>query len=238
MRLALLVLLAVPAAAQPSGRALLDAWLDGWDRASRDVEAVELDERSVRTVDGPRGEVVVEIDAGLRYTPGDRPRRDVRRVRVDGREVEPERGPRQGRRLGRAFGRAGREVSAPPPPPHVVLAGAEPVGVEPDRYDGRPAWRVAFQTRGGDDGAAWFTRSETAPRLLGVRVEGRRPRDGRIAREVRYTRVGGLDVPASSEAALTVRQRRRLRDYGVRVTASATYSGWRVRRAGSAQRSD
>ena len=226
--LLLAVLVAAPAAAQPDARALLDGWLRDWRRAAADVDAVVMRERTDWTVDGPRGRTVVEGEATVRYTRGGPPERDVERVRVDGREVAPDRGRRSGRRWQRAFGPAGREVHAPPPLPGPLLAQARPLRVEADRFGGVAAWRVTLDVP-TDRTDAWFTRG-AQPRLLAMRFEGPRPRGGRIAREVRYTRVGGLDVPAASETTFTARQRRRLREYYVTLSAEARYDRHDVRR--------
>ena len=224
--LVLALLAAAPLAAQPQGQAVVDAWRAGWDRAAQGVAAVRADEQSTRTVEGPRGPVTVEVVAAVRYPRGGGPERSAERVRVDGREVDPGQARRQGRRLGRAFGPDGRAATAPPPLPDRVVVQAAPGGAAETTWDGAPAWRVSLA---GGRAQAWFTRSPAAPRLLAVRAEGRR-RGLRAAREVRYARVDGLDLPASAAAEVTARQRRRLRDYVVTLTATAAYSDHRVER--------
>ena len=234
----LLAALSAPLAAQPSAEALAERWLADWRRAAASVTAIEVDERAERTLDGARRTTRVATDASVRYARGERADREVRSVRVDGREVDPERGPRLGRRLGRAFGPGGREIAAAVRLPGPLLARAGALSVEPDRLGGQAVWRVALRLpppprapldARADRGTAWFTRGES-PRLLRLRVEGERPRGGRLTRDVRYVRVDGLDLPARAEVELTVRQRRRLRDYVVRLSAETTYSGHRVRR--------
>ncbi len=225
MRLAVLLLVfAASASAQPAPGAVLDAWRDGWQRAAAGVRDVEARERTEWTIDGPRGQTVVEGTGTVRLGDG---AREVDRVRVDGREVSADRGPRQGRRWQRAFGPAGREVRAPPLLPDAVLRGARALAIEADRVGGVPAWRVALDAR-PDRAEAWFTRSE-APRLLAVRLEGERSRGGRIVREVRYVRVAGLDLPTESRTEYTARQRRRLREYFVTLTAVGTYTAHTTR---------
>jgi hypothetical protein len=224
--LLLFLLIAAPVAAQPSAGAVLDAWRAGWDRASARVSSVTARERSEWTVDGPRGRTVVEGEGLVRFD-SEPPERSIDRVRVDGQMVDPERGPGQGRRWQRAFGPAGREVHTPPGLPDRVLARVRPTSIAPDRVDGVAAWRVAFDSP-ADRAEAWFTRS-ASPRLIAMRVEGSRPRGGRIVREIRYVRVGGLDVPAQSRTTFSSRQRRRLREYLVTLTAVGTYSDHTIR---------
>ena len=227
MRLALLLLLAAAAHAQPAPDALLDAWRADWRRAASGVEAVTARESSAWTVEGPRGRTRVEARGTLRYD-GGRPERSLDEVRVDGRRVSADRGRGQGRRWERAFGPAGREVHAPPALPGVALARADARGIAEDRIGGTPAWRVDLDTP-LDEARVWFTRSASSPRLLAARFEGRRPRGGRIVREVRYVRVEGLDVPAEARTTFTARQRRRLREYFVTLTAVGTYTGHELR---------
>ena len=226
MRTALLLLtLAASAQAQPTAPSVVDAWRAGWARAERDVEGVEIRERSAHDFRGPRGGREVEIEATVRYVPGERPQRLVRRVEVGGREVDRRRGPDSGRRFRRAFGRAGRFVTQPPPLPHRLLGAAVASDLEEARFDDADAWRVTLDTERGVS-TAWFTRSARDPRLLAVRTE----RDGgRVTREVRYVRVEGLDLPASVRASATVRQRRRLRDYVVTLDVASDYSDHAVR---------
>ena len=227
VRLALLLLLASTARAQPTPDAVLDAWRADWRRAAASVDAVTAREASEWTVDGPRGRTRVEAEGTLRYDGDGPPVRQLRSVRVDGRDVDSDRGRFQGRRWERAFGPAGREVHAPPGLPGPVLAYAEGRAIAADRVGGEPAWRVEITTP-LDRAEAWFTRADR-PRLLALRVEGQRPRGGQIVREVRYTRVGGLDVPAEARTTFTARQRRRLREYFVTLTAVGTYTGHTVR---------
>ncbi|WP_412067154.1 hypothetical protein [Rubrivirga sp. IMCC43871] len=235
MRFLLLLLLAAPVAAQPSAGAIVDAWLADWRRAASGVGRVEADEAAVWTVDGPRGLLEVEADGVLIWSEG-RPEREVDRLIVDGERVDARRANAAGDRWHRAFGPASREVLRPPSLPGRLLARGEPAGSAPDVYEGQPAWRVTF----GRGGQAWFTRSAASPRLLAVRFEGeregregrggrRRGASGQLVREVRYVRVSGLDLPASAETQFTVRQRRRLREYFVTLTASAGYSRHVVR---------
>ena len=118
--------------------------------------------------------------------------------------------------------RAGRAPGPRSPPlPNRLLRDARPLGIEADRLDGVAAWRIRLDTR-AERADAWFTRSES-PRLLMTRVEGDGHRGG-MMREVQYTRVGGLDLPVASRSTLNVRQRRRLREYFVTLTAVGAYS--------------
>jgi len=226
LALALLLLVAAPALAQPSASSVVEAWRADWRQAAQGVAGIDAREEAEWTIDGPRGRTVVEADGRIRYTRG-RPERDLDRVRVNGRDVPPDRGRGQGQRWQRAFGPAGREVHAPPPLPVALLGSAEPDRVEADREGGVAAWRVAFDARVGR-AEAWFTRSG-APRLLRLRVEGDRPRGGRFTHDVRYARVRGLDLPARSQTTFTVRQRRRLRNYLVTLRADATYTDHTLR---------
>lgn len=221
-------LLAVPVAAQPSAPALLDAWLADWRRASAGVDAVVLGEQSTWTIDGPRGRMTITSEGTVRFGRGGPPQREIERVTVDGQEAEHDWWRRSGRRWGRAFGPAGREVHAPPGLPGPLLARARPLGIAADRVDGEPAWRLALDL--ADDRAdAWFSR-DAAPRLLVLRVEGRRPRGGRFRREVRFARADGLDLPVTAETSFTARQRRRLREYYITLTAAVRYGRPDLRR--------
>ena len=214
------------ASAQASADEVVAAWRAGWERVYAGGE-ITADEQSVRTVDGPRGALEVEMDGRVAYRPGRPPARTVERLRVGGREVDPQSGARHQRRLGRAFGRAGRLAAAPPPLPDRLLAGAGASGLTPTSLGEAPAWRVALAADGGE-AQAWFTRSASAPRLLAVRME-RGHTGGRLVRTVRYVRVAGLDLPSEVRAEVTVRQRRRLRDYVVTLATVGRYSGHRVR---------
>ena len=221
-------------AAQPAPDALVAAWAEGQSAAARDVGAVVLAERVEREVDGPRGRMRVGHDGTVRYAPGARPERAVDGVTVDGRALPADRGGAARRRLGRAFGPAGRVVAAPPPPALEALTGARPHGpTEADRVGAEAAWRVVL--RAGPDARprhveAWFSRS-AAGRLLRTRTESRH-RGGRVVREVDYARAAGLDVPRDVRTVATVRQRRRLRDYVVTVRSEGRYRLLAVERAG------
>ena len=226
-----LCLLASVAAAQPAPEALLAAWADG--QAAADVGTVVLAERVDRVIEGPRGGVEVALSGTVRYPRDGRPERDVETVTVDGREATGERGGAVRRRLGRAFGPAGRDVAAPPPLPLGALARLAPDGpARADRVGDVEAWRVALRpARGrGRRVEAWFSRTAD-PRLLRTRTEARR-RGARLVRETDYARGGGLDLPAEVRATATVRQRRRLRDYVVTVRSRARYRAVRVERGG------
>jgi hypothetical protein len=227
MRLALvlLALVAAPVVAQPSAASVVEAWRADWRRAVQGVDGVDAREEAEWAIDGPRGRTVVEADGRVRYS-GGRPERDLDRVRVNGRTVPADRGRGQGQRWQRAFGAAGREVHAPPLLPVALLRSAEPDGIEADREGGVAAWRIRFDAPLGR-AEAWFSRSDA--RLLRVRVEGQSRRGGRYARDVRYARVRGLDLPVRAETTYTVRQRRRLRNYLVTLRADATYTGHTLR---------
>ncbi|WP_412063638.1 hypothetical protein [Rubrivirga sp. IMCC45206] len=234
MRFVLLLLLAAPLAAQPSADAIVEAWLADWRLVARGVDRIEADESAVWTVDGPRGVLEVEADGVLIWGQG-RPERAVDRLVVDGERVDARRAGAAGDRWQRAFGPASREVLRPPGLPGRLISRGEPVEAANDTYAGQPAWRVTF----GRGGQAWFTRSAASPRLLAIRIEGEREgrggrrgrggESGRLVREVRYVRVRGLDLPASADTQFTIRQRRRLREYFVTLTASAGYSRHVVR---------
>lgn len=228
----LLLLFAAPAAAQPSAEALVASWLRAQRAAEREVV---LSETLERRLEGPRQSLRIETEGSVRYAPGDRPRRTVRRGTVDGEALTAREIDGLDRRLAYAFGPGGRELGRPPPPPHDVLARAEARSVAADRLDGQRAWRVALrldpppEPGGGRRGrrppppdalTAWFSRD--GARLLELRLEGRR-RGGLVTRTLRFQRTRGLDVPASASARAELRQRRRLRSYAVEVTSEATY---------------
>lgn len=228
--LALAAALAAPAAAQPSPDALVSAWLADWRRSGEGVTAIEAAETLEREVNGPRGRLVVEVEGRIGYARGARPERRAERVFVNGREADPRRLEQHRRRVGRAFGAGGAEADQPPRPPGELLAAAEPVAVEEDPVDGRPAWRVTLRPEGGGRLEAWFAPPTSAPRLLRTRHEQGLRRGGRVVREAEYARVGGLDLPATTRATVTVRQRRRLRDYAVTFSTAGRYSDYRVTR--------
>lgn len=221
MRLAFLLLaVAVSAEAQPRAEAVVEAWRAGWARDAAGVEGVALVERARHRVEGPRGGREVEIDAVVDYPTGQRPERRVQRVRVGGQDVDRQRAHDDGHRLRRTFGRAGRYASWPPPLPDRLLARARASDLRPVQYGPTDAWQVTLETERGPS-TAWFTRSADRPRLLAVRTE----RDeGRVTREIRYARIQGLDLPAESRASVTIRQRRRLREYVVTLDVWATYA--------------
>lgn len=219
--------LAVAQPATPSASEVVDAWADGWRRAMAGVDRVEAEERAEHTFDGPRRRTTVEIEGRATLGPG-RPDRQPRRTRLDGRVLDPDEAPRAVGRWVRAFGPAGREVGAPPPLPFGLLADARVGDLHAETYEGQAVWRVDLSVR-DDRVRVWFTRSASDPRLLAVRVEGDRPRGGRLVREVRYARVRGLDLPTESRTTFTVRQRRRLRAYVVTLSASGSYSDFSVR---------
>ncbi|MGB3544406.1 hypothetical protein, partial [Rubrivirga sp.] len=115
MRAILLLFLATAAAAQPSGSDLVDRWRSDWDAAVSRASLVSMDESTERLFIGPRRETTIEVDGRIEYDFDGPPERTVRRVRIDGEDVSAERERRHRGRLSRAFGPAGREVSAPPP---------------------------------------------------------------------------------------------------------------------------
>lgn len=249
VRLALLLALvafAAPALAQPAPDAVVGAWRRGWREAVRTVDRVESDEALTRRVEGPRGTVTVETRATISFAPrgGGPPDRRLLSATVDGETVDPDRLAALNRRLARAFGGGFDETARTPHLLPAALDRGEPVRLDLDTVDGRPAWRVALRMAPGrppggghpprgsrrpppprDDRAeAWFTRSTDAPRLLRVRVEGERPGGGAFVRTVDFERTDGLDLPVAMNARVEVRQRRRLRVYATTVTAEARYS--------------
>lgn len=223
-----LALAALPATAQrPSPEAVLEAWAADWRRAADGVEAVEVDERLVSQIEGPRRPVEVVGTGRLVYGRGRRPRRTPEQLVVNGRSVDPERFAGHARRLDRAFGAAGREVGAPPPLPSALLARADAVALYDDWLSGQPVWRVELR-HGSEQADAWFTRSLRSPRLLRLRTEGGRGDRARLVRDLQFVRVAGLDLPRESRLDVVARQRRRLRNYVVSVSAAGTYTGHRV----------
>ncbi len=188
-------------------------------------------ETVVREMEGPRRTAEVAGAGRIVYAPGERPRRIPEQATFNGRPIDPGRLSDQGDRIDRAFGPGGRELAGPPSLPFFLLRDAEALRLRPDRVDGLPAWRVDLRlARGPDRGVAWFTRSAREPRLLRLRIEGARPPNGRIIRDLRFIRVDGLDLPLETQTELTVRQRRRLRNYVVTVTAVGRYADHRVTR--------
>lgn len=224
-RLALLfALVATAASAQPSGADLLADWRTGWDRASAEVDAVEMRETLDRTVDGPRGDIEARTEGRLEYPLDGPPRRDIRRAELDGRRLGAVARQRFENRTRRAFGPAGGLLLRPAPLPGRFLSGARAEGrVTRSTVDGRPAWRVRIRGAGVDaDVTAWFTREDT-PHLLRLRVEQSLPERARAVFEADYREVDGLDVPTTLRTTVTLRQRRRLRDYVVSLRARGTY---------------
>ena len=229
LALALLVLAALPAQAQrPAARAVLAAWADDWRRAAAGVTAIGVDETVAQQIDGPRGAIEIDKRGRILYRPDAPPERVPERFLINGQPVDPELIPDMRRRADRAFGPGGRDFSAPPSLPSDLFRAAEALGLQDDRVGGRDAWRIALRLDRGDRAEAWFTRSTTTPRLLRLRTDGRRPYGGRLVRDLQFVRVNGLDVPVTSRTTFTARQRRRLRDYAVTLTADARYTGHRI----------
>lgn len=227
---ALLLLLAAPAAAQPSAEALVASWLRMQQAADREVV---LDETLERRVEGPRRSLRIETEGTVRYAPGARPSRTSRRGTVDGEALSAEELAGLDRRLAHAFGAGGRDLGRPPPPPRYLLQRAEARSVASADLGGQRVWRVALRldppgrrSRSASPQArpdaltAWFSRD--GERLLRLRVESQR-RGGSVTRDLRFQRTDGLDVPAAATARAELRQRRRLRSYAVEITSTATY---------------
>ena len=224
LRLAFLLLLASTASAQPSGGDLLADWRRGWASAARDVEAVVMQETLDRTVDGPRSDIEMRTEATLTYARRGQPQREVERTELNGRRAGRVARRRFESRADRAFGAGAALLRRPPPLPATFLADADALtDASRDRVDGRPAWRIRARVPSvRTDLTLWFSRDDR-PELLRIRTEPDLPRDARAVLEADYRRVDGLDVPATLRTTITLRQRRRLREYVVSLRARGTY---------------
>ncbi|MEL6615631.1 MAG: hypothetical protein AAFQ43_07830 [Bacteroidota bacterium] len=222
--------LAAPAEAQNrSGASVLADWLADWRRAASGVTAVRVEETLDRTVDGPRGDIEMRTQGRVTYSPGGRADREVRRAELDGRLAGPPARRRFESRTDRAFGAAADLLRRPPPLAGPFVASATAQGrARAVRLDGRPAWRVTARTPRLDSPVSlWFSR-DGSPRLLRVRVEQSLTRRGRAVFEADYRRVNGLDLAESLRTTVTLRQRRRLREYEVSLRARGTYRAPRI----------
>lgn len=223
----LLLCLSHVAAAQTSGDDLLSRWWEAWADAARDVEAVVVRETLDRTVDGPRGEIEMRTESTLTYSRDGATDRDVDRALLDGRPVGPLARRRFETRTDRAFGSGADALLRPALLPGILLADASATGAaSPARLDGRPALRVPIRLPAGR-GLAWFSRDES-PRLLRLRLMAALPGRARVVTEADYRTAGGLDVPTDLRTTVTLRQRRRLRDYVVTLHARGTYRAPRI----------
>lgn len=222
--------LAAPAEAQQrSGASVLTDWQSDWRRAASGVLAVQVEETLDRTVDGPRGDIDMRTQGRLRYGASGGVDRDVARAELDGRRAGPVAQRRFENRTDRAFGAASDLLRRPPPLAGPFLASATATGrARPVRLDGRDAWRVSVRTPRLDGPVSlWFTRGDS-PRLLRIRAEQSLARRGRAVFEADYRRVRGLDLAESLRTTVTIRQRRRLRDYEVSLRARGTYRAPRI----------
>lgn len=223
--LAALPLAAGPSWAQaPSGASVLAAWQAEWDRAASGVSAVEVRETLDRTVDGPRGDIEMRTMGRLRYDARGDVDREVAAARLDGRPAGPVARRRFESRTDRAFGPAADLLRRPPPLAGPFVATLDAQGpARAVRLSGRSAWRVTARTPRFDGPVTlWLTRDD-APRLIRIRAEQSLPGRGRAVFLADYHRVGGLDLAESLRTTVTVRQRRRLRDYEVSLHARGTY---------------
>ncbi|MEM6326660.1 MAG: hypothetical protein AAF791_06025 [Bacteroidota bacterium] len=224
-RLAFLSLLfASVAHAQPTGAELLSDWREGWREASQGVASVTVRETLDRTVDGPRGDIEMRTEGRLRFPLDRPPQREIDRQELDGRRVTPLARRRFEARTNRAFGPAARTLLRPAPLAGRALASATAEGPAiRTQMSATPAWRIALRLPGVDgDATAWLSREPT-PRLLRLRIEESVDRQARVVYEADYRRVSGLDVPTDLRTTVTLRQRRRLREYVVSLHARGTY---------------
>ncbi|MEO0558700.1 MAG: hypothetical protein AAF170_11025 [Bacteroidota bacterium] len=224
----LLVLVAIPASAQPSADALVQTWIRTWDDAAQGLESVSYDETLTRTIEGPRGTLNIETQGTLDLFLDQRPRRAVSDAWVNDDRVDLERRSEMERRLRRALGRASRDLTRPAPLPIHLLASAEPVGeVRAVRLGATPAWEVSLlrpPRRGPAERlTAWFSPSRTSPRLLQIQRDRRLRHRDTLTRVTTYTRIDGLDIPTSHTVDAQIEQRRRLRTYAMVLHAETTY---------------
>lgn len=223
----LLLFLGPLAAAQTSGDEVLSRWRDRWADAARGVEAVVVRETLDRTVDGPRGEIEMRTESTLTYSRDGATDRDVDRALLDGRPIGPLARRRFESRTDRAFGSGSDALLRPALLPGVLLANASASGsASAASLDGRPALRVPVRLPSAR-GIAWFSRDDS-PRLLRLRVTSTLPGRARAVTEANYRPVGGLDVPTDLRTTVTLRQRRRLREYVVTLHARGTYRAPRI----------
>lgn len=228
-----LALATMPAVAQPTADALLDAWLSEWDAAAERLASVELGETQTRTVEGPRGTLEIETMGTLVLYPEGRPRRSVASATVNGEPLELEKRSHMERRLSRALGPASMDLRRPAPLPIRILATSEPLGaVERTRLGTTLAWQMSLarpSRRGPPERlTAWFTTSSTEPRLLQLQRDRRLRHQDTLTRVTTYTRVDGLDLPVRHTVDAQIEQRRRLRTYTLTLRSDARYSMPRI----------
>lgn len=228
--LVLVALVALPAAAQPSGVAVMRTWLAATRAAMDDLATVQVTEENRREIDGPAGTQRIRTVTALSVAPPDAVTADLEVAEIDGRRVLPLRLGLLERRLRQAYGPGYVWTSRPQPLVRTLLSGMRPAGAAvPEPVRGSPALRVALVPIRADGpvlgGTAWFAPGPrgSAPRLLRVEVEGRMPAGGSAVVTTDYVHVEGLDLPLRSRSDVVLRQRRRLRDYTVLLSGETTY---------------
>ena len=221
-------LAAAPVVAQPSADALLRAWTTGWDEAAQGLESVAFGETLVRTIEGPRGTMVIETRGSVRLYVHQRPRRSVTDAWVNDEPVDLAKRSDMEPRLRHALGRASRDLTRPASLPFHQLDDAEPTGdVRVVRLGATTAWQVSLQRpqrRGpAERMTAWFSTSRSSPRLLRLQRERQFHHNDRLNLVTTYSRIDGLDIPVSHSVNAQIEQRRRLRTYALVLHAEATY---------------
>ncbi len=227
-----------PASAQPApnGADLLAAWRTGWERGLQSVASVNYIETTSRSIEGPREHNRFTEVASVGFSSGSGMRRSVQRRELNDRPIPPIRLNALNRRMRRAYG-AGFDWFLRPPTMAVRLAGVvRPTGsVLADVVGDARAWRVTSSPGGANDTIErvifWFAQVETDsyPRLLRTHIIGRVPvepgrvQGGSAIVKMDYARVGGLDLPRSSQTEVVIQQNRRRLVFTVLLNVETAY---------------
>lgn len=263
MRLAVLLLfalLALPppgAWAQPdaSAQRTVRAWIDGQQRLAQRIEHVAFVERSRRGLHGPFGSQVMEVDARVSGAPGGEWARELRRVRMDDRDVPPDEWGGLDERHHMLRGPLARMIEDIGLPLRLARQ-LRPRSVEwTDDADGDRVLRVDLEAsssrraprdrrgdprrdrrRGGGRGpeppaveSATFWFDAGAGRLTRSIVRLRGSDDAPVTITTSYARVDGMDVPRHRRVDGTHTVRRRMRTFTLSFDLDASYSDYRIR---------
>ena len=219
------VLLLIPAwVAAQSADTLWTAWLRQQRAAWSNWQKLVVEVEGYHVIDAPYGVRRVRFVVEVHVSP-ERPKRQVRRLEVNGKPVPPE-----------AFLR----VVRPEPrglmpwlnrwPPFRLLSGLQPWGpILADSLDQVACWRLELRPpahRPIERITLWFARDDG--RLVQSRLLLRSPRMPAPARlQTRFTRIAGRDLPLHRRLTWLQTVRRRMRRYTLRITQELFYRHYR-----------